>query len=600
MLKTFLTLRSILTPSERRQTIMLFVMMLGMAFLETVGVASIMPFIAVLSDPQIIETNRWLSATFEYSGASSTHQFMVLLGIASFLLLITSLAFKAATQWAQIHFAQMRIHALGCRMMEAYLGQPYQWFLGRHSSRLATTVLAEVNKVISGSLFPAMQVVAYSLVALFLVTLLLILNPVIALGMGLAVGGIYLTLYLLVRKRLGRIGAIRLAANRERYRVTQETFGGFKDVKVNGLERIMVDRFKDPSWRLARQEAKSQVLSQIPNYAIQALVYGGIITILLVMMTLYGSLEEALPVFATFAFAGYRLVPAAQSVYRQTAELRVAQPALESLAADIHSLQPSAIPRDTGPDRRMSLQGAIELRDVTFAYAGADRPALDEVSLRIPARATVGLVGTTGSGKTTMVDVILGLLWPQKGCLVVDEQPLTPENVRAWQRSVGYVPQQIYLADESVAANIAFGLPPEKLDMEAVERAARIANLHDFVIDELPQKYDTIVGERGVRLSGGQRQRIGIARALYHDPDVLLLDEATSALDNVTESAVMSAVNELGNQKTIIMIAHRLTTVRNCDHIFLLEHGRVAAEGTFDELVAQSTQFRAMALGDSH
>ncbi|EWG99105.1 hypothetical protein Q427_26930 [Halomonas sp. BC04] len=242
----------------------------------------------------------------------------------------------------------------------------------------------------------------------------------------------------------------------------------------------------------------------------------------------------------------------------------------------------------------MSLSRGIRLEDITYRYPQAERPALDQLSLEIPARTTVGLVGSTGSGKTTTVDIILGLLTSQHGQLVVDGTPITADNVRAWQRAIGYVPQHIYLADDTVAANIAFGLPADKIDMQAVERAARIANLHDFVVNDMDHGYDTQVGERGVRLSGGQRQRIGIARALYRDPEVLVLDEATSALDNITEQAVMEAVHNLGHRKTIILIAHRLSTVEACDRIFLLKHGRLDGTGRYDELLADNANFQSM------
>jgi ABC-type multidrug transport system fused ATPase/permease subunit len=222
-------------------------------------------------------------------------------------------------------------------------------------------------------------------------------------------------------------------------------------------------------------------------------------------------------------------------------------------------------------------------------------PALKGIDLTIPARSTVGLVGATGSGKTTTVDVVLGLLEPQVGCLSVDGQPVTAANRRQWQRAIGYVPQHIYLADDSVACNIAFGLPANDIDQHALERAAKIANLHEFVSGDLPEGYDTTVGERGVRLSGGQRQRIGIARALYHNPKVLILDEATSALDNLTEQAVMEAVSNLGHEITVILIAHRLSTVRQCDQIFLLDKGKLQAQGTFNELARTNERFRAMA-----
>ncbi len=239
------------------------------------------------------------------------------------------------------------------------------------------------------------------------------------------------------------------------------------------------------------------------------------------------------------------------------------------------------------------LNHAITLNNIHYRYPNALRPALDGINLTIPTKSTVGLVGTTGSGKTTTVDLILGLLDAQKGTLEIDGQVITEHNCRAWQRSVGYVPQQIYLADDTVAANIAFGIEAKDIDQTAVERAAKTANLHEFVTNGLPKQYQTTVGERGVRLSGGQRQRIGIARALYHNPQVLILDEATSALDNVTEQAVMEAVHNLGHEITIIMIAHRLSTVKNCDQIVLLEQGRVNARGVYGELMENNVHFKA-------
>jgi ABC-type multidrug transport system fused ATPase/permease subunit len=242
----------------------------------------------------------------------------------------------------------------------------------------------------------------------------------------------------------------------------------------------------------------------------------------------------------------------------------------------------------------LRLEREIELRQVRYRYPGGARPAIRDLSLTIPARAAIGLVGHTGAGKTSVVDVILGLLEPEGGQLLVDGNEISDDNRRSWQDAVGYVPQHIFLSDDTVTANIAFGVPSGSVDMAAVERAARVANLHGFVSEELPNGYDTLLGERGVRLSGGERQRVGIARALYHDPELLIMDEATSALDNVTERAVMDAVDGLANRKTVILIAHRLTTVRRCDTIFLLERGRLVASGTYDQLVARSDNFRRM------
>jgi ABC-type multidrug transport system fused ATPase/permease subunit len=286
-------------------------------------------------------------------------------------------------------------------------------------------------------------------------------------------------------------------------------------------------------------------------------------------------------------------MPALQQIYSAVSELRFVGPALDSLHFDLMSLK-YQLP---GPGQdSMALKEAITLNQIHYSYPSAPQPALKSISLTIPAKSTVGLVGTTGSGKTTTVDLILGLLDVQEGTLAVDGQVITEHNKRAWQRAIGYVPQQIYLADDTVAANIAFGIQAKDIDQAAVERAAKIANLHDFVVNELPQQYQTTVGERGVRLSGGQRQRIGIARALYHTPQVLILDEATSALDNLTEQAVMEAVHNIGHEITIILIAHRLSTVKACDTIFLLEKGLLKGQGTFEQLIRTNERFGELAM----
>jgi len=295
---------------------------------------------------------------------------------------------------------------------------------------------------------------------------------------------------------------------------------------------------------------------------------------------------------ALYAFAGYRLMPALQQIYNNIIRIKFTIPALDTVYNDLKSLKPYSPSHNK---EAIPLNKTITLKNLYFHYPNASRTALKNINFSIQARSTVGIVGATGSGKTTTVDIILGLLEPQKGTLEVDDKVIDKHNLKSWQRSIGYVPQQIFLSDDSVAANIAFGTDLKDINQEAVEYAAKIANLHEFVINELPSKYQTTVGERGIRLSGGQRQRIGIARALYHNPQILILDEATSALDNLTERAVMDAVQTLRKNLTIILIAHRLSTVRNCDNILLLEKGEIKEQGTFEELIKNNAQFRATA-----
>jgi ATP-binding cassette, subfamily B, bacterial PglK len=593
-MKTIKKLLDLLTPPERKRAYLLLSMILTMALLDMIGVASIMPFMAVLAKPELVETNAFLNAAYTKLGFTDPQQFLFVLGMLVFVLLLVSLAFKALTTYAQLRFTLMREYSIGKRLVQGYLHQPYSSFLSRHSADMGKTILSEVSTVIHQGLMPVMTLVAQGAVAIALLTLLILIDPKLALIIGLTLAAAYALIFKATRGFLAYIGAERVKANQARFTAVSEAFGASKEVKVGGLEQAYIQRFSAPAQTYARHQATAQVISQLPRFALEAIAFGGMLLVVLYLMAQRGSFASALPIIALYAFAGYRLMPALQQIYGAVTQLRFAGPALDALHADLMSLQPA---HPNPSQDAIALKQAITLNQIQYCYPNAPQPALKNLCLTIPAKSTVGLVGSTGSGKTTTVDLILGLLEAQEGTLKVDDQAITEHNRRSWQRAIGYVPQQIYLADDTVAANIAFGIPAKDIDQAAVERAAKIANLHDFIANELPQQYQTTAGERGVRLSGGQRQRIGIARALYHNPQVLILDEATSALDNLTEQAVMEAVHNLGREITIILIAHRLSTVKACDTIFLLEKGELKAQGTFDELTQANERFRAMAIG---
>ena len=597
MFDTYRKLLQLLTRRERRSFYLLLVLIVLMGLVETVGVASIMPFMYMLSDPAILERHPILSQVYAAMNFADARGFMIFFGAAVFAIVVGGLLFKAVTLYAVYRFTMMRGYSLSSRMLRGYLFQPYTWFLNRHSADIGANVLGDVAKVTTKSLLPAMKLITYSTVVIGLVLLLVLVRPMVALIAAGLFGGSYLLVYFGVRKYLNRIGAERHEANVARYRVTGEAVGGIKDVKLRGLETHFLHRFQQPARQVAASDAASTILGELPRYVLEAVAFGGLLTFVLVLLvTNSSSVASIVPMLAVYAFASIRIFPALQRIYGSMAQMRFSKPTLDNLHRDMKAAEAnmrSLPPR--APGAVVHLQHRLVLDDIHYAYPGADRPALRGMSLEIPARSTVGIVGGTGAGKTTTVDIILGLLMPETGTLTVDGVPVTATNMRAWQRSIGYVPQQIFLTDDTVSANIAFGREPAEIDQAAVERAARTAELHDFVMREMPQGYATFVGERGVRLSGGQRQRIGIARALYHDPDVLILDEATSALDNLTERAVMDAVHNLGHAKTIVMIAHRLSTVRDCDVIFMLEHGRVVASGSYDDLLENNRQFRALA-----
>lgn len=597
MFKIYKRLAGILDRRERRQALLVFMFSIVVAGAEVVGVASILPFMSAVSDPSTIETNGLLRFLRGLVPDDLTETgFLIILGCGVLFLLIGSLVVRAVGIWIQVRFSMLRSHSIGYRLMRAYLYQPYSWYLNQHTSKMATNVLSEAGQVVTGALFPAMQVVTKGLVVLALLVLLIVADPVLAFISMFVIGTAYVGIYIISRNRLAELGKRRRLANQRRYRTAQETFGGIKDIFIIGREGSMLERFRLASEQVALYSASAKVTQEVPPLAMQGLIFAGMISIVLYLLTAFGNLQDALPVLSLYALAGYRLMPEMQAVYRHVAEIRVAEPVLAAIYDDLVELEGTARATHTAKEMRWGrrAQPQIELHNISFSYPGADQPALSKVSIKIPAFSTIGIVGPTGSGKTTLVDVILGLMSPKSGTLAVDGRPVKKENVREWQDMIGYVPQQIFLTDHTVAGNIAFGIDESQIDHEAVIKAAKIANLHEFIMTELPDGYQTRIGEKGVRLSGGQRQRIGIARALYYDPAVLILDEATSALDNLTEKAVMEAVNNLSMKKTIILIAHRLTTVQACDQILLMESGQVTAVGSYSELVEGSATFRAM------
>lgn len=589
---------ALLTPKERGQGLRVLMLVALMALFETSGVVAIMPFLAVLADNSIIETNAVLARVHALVGAPPAATFLLWLGLAAMTLIIIGALVRTITEFNLNRYIQLRVHSFGTRLLESYLRQPYGFFLSRHSGDLQRTILSEAEKVVSNIYWPAMMMIANGTTLVALATVLLVVDPVVALGAAAVLGGAYALVYGLVRGHLRRIGEEGVVHNRDRFQAASEALGGIKGIRLLGAERHYLGRFSQPSEALARRMSSGNTISHVPKYAIEAIGFAGILGLSLLMLTRYGgdaaTMGEVLPLIGLYAFAGYRLLPAVQAIYRGFTMLRFGDAGLESIEAD---LALSANGRDLPMEmaKPMPLRDAIVLEGVDYAYPGSGGVGLHGVTLRIPAGARVGIVGRTGAGKTTLVDSILGLLEPSAGHLVIDGTPVTPDILRAWQRSIGYVPQDIYLRDGTVAENIAFATPTDQIDMARVEASARLARLHDFVSQELPGGYLTEVGERGVRLSGGQRQRIGIARALYHDPALLVFDEATSALDNKTEREVMDAITTLGGGKTILMIAHRLSTVQGCDMIVVMDHGRVAAVGTYDTLLADSPQFRDIA-----
>ena len=564
MIDTLRKTWALLAPAERRRAFPMLALIVLMAAAETLGVVSVMPFLSVIARPSVIHEQAWLSKAYALSGLEGTRTFTIALGLASIAVVILSSAFKTVTLHLVNRYVYMLRHSLSTRLLSRYLRQPYEFFLERNPAELSKNVLAEADQLTLSLLQPLSLLVAHGTVVLAMIALIVAFDPTMAFTIVAAVAMLYGGIYLLVRRRLRRIGQARRQADRGRYQSCSEALGGIKDVKVTHTADAWLDTYARNSRESSRHMAAAETITASPLYLVEAAGYSGLILIALFLLMRSNDMAHVLPALGMYGFAAYRLLPAAQIMYRGFARLRYSSAALDVIHGDL------AMPEEPLPQGGTLLvpRQAIRLSGIRYAYPSApDKPVLEDLDLVIPANTCLGIVGASGSGKSTLMDILLGLLRPQAGTLSVDGAPVGADNLAAWQRAIGYVPQHIYLADASVAQNIAFGIAPEQIDMAEVERAARAAQIHDFIESDLPEGYRTKVGDRGIRLSGGQRQRIGIARALYRDPPVLLMDEATSALDAQTEQAFNAAIRLLAGRKTIVVIAHKEASLRYCTRV---------------------------------
>jgi ABC-type multidrug transport system fused ATPase/permease subunit len=587
---------SLLTPRERRLAFVVLAVFLTASVTLALSVASVYPFLLVLTRPDAIETNGWLSWAHKLVGSPSQLTFVFILGVATIILLLANAALQLLRVYMVERFTQMRIHSISVRLLEVFMSQPMTFFLGRNTGDMAKGILNETREVVQQFFQPAAELAAGVLGTLSVIIVLMALAPIITLFALTIILGAYLIVYLLSRGFLSRMGTSRVKANSERYRISREALSGIKDIKIAGTENFYLNNYSRFSGWAALMQSRANIINMAPRFLVEALVFVAIILIPLLYLdeaTLSTGelLDGVLPELGMMALGAQRLMPEVQKIYRSISIMKFGTAAVVSVHADMSMPVEPAL-RDKSSSAEIHLNATLELRDVSFSFPAADTPALDKINLTLQKGERIGIVGATGAGKSTLADLILGLLRPSEGSVLVDGVPIADSDVRRWQKAIGYVPQHIFLSDATIAENIALGAKPSKADRVRMEEAARIAQLHDFITGSLSQGYDTPVGENGVRLSGGQRQRIGIARALYRNADLIIFDEATSALDSVTEGDLVSAIDALPGEKTLLIIAHRLTTVRSCDRIIVMKHGKIVATGNWEENLRDSADFR--------
>lgn len=557
----------LLSPRERWQAVGLFGMMLGGTLLELVGVGAIPAFVALLSDPAGIDRLPEAARVLEVLGATTPERLVLTGALALFGLFAVKNAYLAVQSWATARYAFGRQIAIARRLLWRYLSSPYTFHLQRNSAELLRNSNQEALEVANSGLMPLLVLAKETLTVGAILLLLLYVEPVTSLTAFVILGGTAGLFLRLMRRRTLRFGQQAHDSRMEMIQAVNEGLGGIKVTRVLGRESDFFDAFARASDRYAASGRVRQVLSEIPRLFLETAGIAGLLGVAALLTWQGRPAVSLIPTMTLLAVAVVRMIPSFNQITAALNGIRYGRFAIDAVYQDLVAAE-TALSSETG----QTFREAIRLDGVSFRYPGAAAESLRGVSLEIQRGEAVGFVGPTGSGKTTLVDIVLGLLTPTEGRLTVDGEDIAG-NERSWQRQIGYVPQDIFLTDDTIRRNVAFGIAPDAVDDAAVWRAVEAAQATEFVT-RLPDGLDSLVGERGVRLSGGQRQRLGVARALYHDPEVLVLDEATSALDNETERAVMDAVDGLKGTRTILMIAHRLTTVQGCDRIVTLRDGR--------------------------
>ncbi len=573
--------------------------MIAMGLLEVAGIGSILPFIAALANVDRVLENHYAQLVFNGLGFTDTRHFLLFLGALVWTLLIARNLFFALANWLLARFSFRSRQRLSERLLGLYLCQPYAYFLTRNTLELKRRISAEMERLFGRVIMPGLQVLTSAVISLFIIILLVVINPSVALWVALSLGGGYLLIYALIFRKLGRLGKKSNQARHAQFKIAGEAFEGIKELKLFAKEKIFLDNYSRWSRKSARLETLNRTLAQLPRYGIELLAVSGIMGFILYLVAAGRDPAPWLPLLVVYIVAGYRMLPALQKLFSGITSIQYDLSTLATIHSDLTGLRSApatgfAQDQATGSHQPFGALRSIRLRDIDFRYPQDAHQALSGINLKIEQNTTVGLVGPTGSGKSTLVDILMGLLRAQSGGLEINSIAVDANNLPAWQQCIGYVPQHIFLFDDTLIRNVAMGVADEDIDHAALASALKTARLYDYVMNSLPAGGETRLGQRGIRLSGGQKQRIGIARALYRKPQVLVLDEATSALDGITESAVMDALQSLSHKLTIIMIAHRLNTVKSCDIIHYVEHGRIVCSGSYDQLSRSCDRFKQM------
>ena len=589
----------LLNARERRNAGILFALTWIGALLDVVGVGAIPAFVGVISMPDKLLEYAPVRYAYDRLGMTSADDMVMWAALVLMVVFVVKNVYLTFLAYVGARYNSGRRVSISNRLFRAYLRSPYTFHLQRNTAVLLRNTNSESGTVISGVLGPLLTLAQELLTLVFVFVLLVLVEPVVTIAVFTVMGTITAVFYRATRSKVSEYAKEAQRHRRLSVQAVNQGLGGFKDARILGRERFFLQSYKESTQFQAEADRYKSVIQALPKLFLETLSIAGMLGVSALLVAQDRPLESIIPTLTLLGVAVIRLMPSFQKISMSVNGLQWGQKALDAVYDDLAELdaQEAEIRARRRSGESLAFEREIRFEHLSYQYPGQDGEALHDVSLEIPKGAAVGFIGPSGAGKTTIVDVLLGLLDPTEGRVLVDGDDIQGRMAR-WQRKIGYIPQSIYLTDDTIRGNVAFGMDDDEIEDAAVWAALEAAQLRDMV-EALPEGLDTVVGERGVRISGGQRQRVGIARALYHNPEVLVMDEATSALDNRTEQQFVEALESLQGSHTLIVIAHRLTTVRNCDRLFMLDHGKLVAQGTYDELLATSDDFRQMAGEDA-
>lgn len=563
----------IFSKRDKYKIALLLCIMVAGSFLELLGVAVFQPFVNIIMMPDSIQENPYLARIYQMFGCSTTESFLTVVALGIIVIYVVKNVYLWVEQNLIMKFTYGMQQKLSTRLLTTYLSEPYTFHLNKNIAELQRS-MQEDTGLFTQVLMHTLQLVAEVVVCIVLgVYLFTVSNSITVVIVGLLI--LCVVLFTKITKRFTeQLGKEAQVYKGKLYQWVNQSLGGVKEVKVLNREEFFVSSYKKYYGLYIKGVRINRLLSITPKYMVEAVCMTGLLIAIIIKLNFgHGELENFIPQLATFAVAAFRLLPSVGRINEHVNNILYAVPSVDLIYGDLKGIEDYQESKGEEEGKEWSFEHGITAKHITYAYPNTDTNVLEDANCVIPKGKTAAFIGSSGAGKTTMADIILGLLAPQRGKILVDDIDVF-KNLTMWHHQIGYIPQVIYLSDDTIRNNIAFGIHEDQIDEEAVRTALKKAQLAEFV-DTLPDGLDTIVGDRGVRLSGGQRQRIGIARALYHDPEILVLDEATSALDNETETAVMEAIESLQGSKTMIIIAHRLTTIQNADIIYEVGDGKV-------------------------